>query len=751
MRTDPQSYDEHDQFPGVIGRTVSTSIPAWPTQSMPRSGSPNVVVVLLDDVGFAQLGCFGAAIETATFDRLAANGLRYSSFHTTPMCTPSRASLLTGRNAHAAGAGYVEERGFPSYGMRISKANGFLSEILRTAGYATFALGKWHLAPDSECTAGSTRARWPLSRGFDRYYGFLGGHCDQYGPELVHDSHFIEPPRWAGRDYHLNDDLGDRAIEFVTDLRAVAPDQPFFLYWCPGAGHNPHHVPTRWSVPYRAAFDGGWEHARQEAFARQVAAGLVPEATRLESRPDWIPPWNDLRADERRLFARQMEVYAGFLTHTDHHIGRLVDFLERLGELDNTIFIVASDNGAEAAGPHGRLHLAQTRMDPDDALAESIAAIDEWGGPNTYPVYAWGWTWAGNTPLRRWKRFVHEGGVRVPFIIHWPAGIAARNEVRGHYVHIVDVAATILDALGIEPPETVDGVHQLPRDGVSFADTFADGEAMTAKHVQYYEMLGSRGIWRDGWKAVTEQEQNVLLTDELLDTQRWELYDVSSDVSEHDDLSGVHPDKLRELVDLWWAEAGRNAVLPLDARRFDTGSTPPDGRVQGQHLPRRFVYYPGGAPLSVSHAPAVWGVAHRISVAMSLTSDSDGMLLAAGDGRVGGFALYVQHRRLHYVYNHLGRGRSTVVSDTELPSGSVVLSFQFEPTDDDVGIGRLAVDGADVGQGEVLGATGDTGPLLSGSFTCGYADSKSRPLCPDYVPPFRFRGDIDHAVVELTS
>ena len=567
--SEPKTYPIGGPFNGVIGRTVDDSQPAWPVPPKARKGAPNVLIVLLDDVGFAQLGCFGADIRTPAFDSLAAGGLRYRDFHTTAICSPTRACLLTGRNHHSNGVGIIQEMatGYPGYNGMTRKENGFLSEMLLAEGYATLAIGKWHLTLASEYASGASKARWPLGRGFERFYGFLGGKTNHWAPTLVYDNHYLDPPGTPEQGYHLNADLADQAIRFVTDLRAVSPDKPFFMYYCLGAGHAPHHVEPAWIDRYRGQFDLGWDRWREAVFERQLALGVVPPGTQLSPRPPWVPEWDGLTADAKRLYARQMEVYAAFLEQTDHHVGRFLHFLNSLGELDNTLVVLASDNGASAeGGVHGSFNECQFPNRVEPTVEQNLAHLDDWGSVRSYPNYSWGWAWAGNTPLRRWKRYLHQGGMSDPLIVHWPERIQARGEVRGQYVHAVDIAPTVLDALELEAPGTLEGVPQRPLEGVSFAHTFAAADAPTRKTAQYYEMIGSRAIWHDGWKAVAEQPQGEALTSEGLAAQRWELYHVAEDFSECHDVAAEHPGKLAELVELWWLEAGKYNVLPLDAR-----------------------------------------------------------------------------------------------------------------------------------------------------------------------------------------
>jgi arylsulfatase A-like enzyme len=746
---EPRVYPEGTAFTGTIGRTASESSPAWPVPPRAQAGAPNVVFILLDDVGFAQLGPFGADIRTPTFDRLAQGGLRYRDFHTTAICSPTRACLLTGRNHHANGVGIIQEMatGFPGYNGSVPRENGFLSEILLREGYATFAVGKWHLTLASEYASGASKARWPLSRGFERYYGFLGGKTSQWAPTLVSDNHYIDPPNAVDESYHLNADLADRAIEFVTDLRAVAPDKPFFLYYCLGAGHSPHHVEQAWIEKYRGQFDGGWDQWRERVFERQLATGIVPPGTQLSPRPDWVPAWDSLSADERRLYARQMEVYAAFLEQTDHHIGRVVSFLEETGELDNTLIFVTSDNGASSeGGPFGSFNENHFPNRVESTVEDNLARIDEWGGVRSFPNYSWGWAWAGNTPLKRWKRYLHQGGMSDPLIVHWPKGIAARGEVRGQYTHVVDIVPTVLEALGLEAPAEIAGISQTPIQGVSFAHTFDAPDLPTNKTVQYYEMIGSRAIWKDGWKAVAEQEQGVVLTEALLDAQRWELYHVAEDFSESVDLAERHPEKLRELIDLWWQEAERYNVLPLDARMQARMAEP---KPLAARATNRYVYYPGTAPMFEYTAVNVKNRSHTITAYVEVPADgAEGVLLAHGS-YFAGYALFVQDGRLHYVHNYLGLAEYGVSSERTLPSGPSVLQFSFRRTGEHQGVGTLFVNGEEVGRGEIPRTIPGVIETSGEGLCCGY--DSGLPVTERYRAPFRFTGRLSRVIVEVAG
>ena len=743
---DLKTYPEGTPFTGTIGRTAASSEPAWPMPQRARSGAPNVLVFLLDDVGFAQLGCFGADIATPTFDRLAAGGLRYRDFHTTAICSPTRACLLTGRNHHSNGVGIIQEMatGFPGYNGMVPKENGFLSEMLLAQGYATFAIGKWHLTLAGEYASGASKARWPLSRGFERYYGFIGGKTSQWSPTLIHDNHYLEPPFRGDESYHLNADLADRAIEYLVDLRTIAPDKPFFMYYCLGAGHAPHQVERERIDAYRGQFDQGWDRWREEVFARQLAMGIVPQGTQLTSRPAQVKAWDSLSGDAKRLYARQMEVYAAFLTQTDHHIGRVIDHLARLGELDNTIVMLASDNGASSeGGEHGSFNECQHPNRIEASVADNLKHVDRWGGIHSFANYAWGWAWAGNTPLRRWKRYLHQGGMSDPLIVHWPRGIRSRGEVRGQYAHVVDIAPTLLEALGIEAPAVLNGVPQRPLEGVSFAHTFDGASAPTAKRVQYYEMIGSRALWADGWKAVVEQPQGEMMTDAMLDAQQWELYHVDEDFSESIDLAASHPEKLKELIERWWVEAGKYNVLPLDSRmQARMAERKPSTVASGN----RHVYYPGMAPQFEYTAVDLKNRSHTITAEVEIPeAGAEGVLLAHGSW-FAGYSLYVKNRRLVYVHNYLGLDEYRIVSTAEVPAGRVVLAFRFTRTGEHRGRGVLLFDGREVGAGDIPRTIPAVIETSGEGLCCGY--DSGVPVTPDYVSPFRFTGRIARVVVE---
>ena len=741
-----------ESFGGVIGRTLEESTPWWPPLPAAPEGAPNVVVVLLDDVGYAQFGCYGSDIATPTFDRLAAGGLRYSNFHTTALCSPTRACLLTGRNHHASGMGRIVElaSGFPGYDATMPKTNGFLSEILLRHGYATFAVGKWHLAPPGEMTMGSSRERWPLGRGFERYYGFLHGETDQYHPDLVHDNHQVDPPARPEDGYHLTEDLADKAILFLHDLRATSPSKPFLLWFAPGACHSPHQAPAAYIDRYRGRFDKGWDTWREEVFARQTASGLLPPGTRLSERPSWIQPWGELSAEERRLYARMMEVYAGFLEHTDAQVGRVVDAIAALGELDDTLIVVMSDNGASAeGGPRGSFNeLYFFNLEPE-SLEENLRRIDDLGGPRAHGHYPWGWAWAGNTPLKRWKRETHEGGVADPLIVAWPRRLGRPGETRHQYVHAVDLLPTVLDVIGIDPPAEIAGVPQRPFDGVSFAHTFTDADAPSAHVTQYYEMFGSRALYHDGWKAVVFHPlPGIAYGGEdpfrPFDEDQWELYHVAEDFSETEDLAAKEPDRLRELVALWWQAAEQNQVLPLTNR--------PGRHGDRRHRRDRYELRPGIGSLPAAVAPNVRNRTFRVIAEIDVPAGRDaaaveGVVIAHGSSS-GGYAVYVAGGRLHYVHNLLGAQVTTVSAEVPLPLGATTVRVEFTATGWFQGDVDLFYGDLPVGRGHVDRTT----PVSFGvaGFTVGY--QRGTAVTRAYEAPFAFtRGALGRVVVEVAG
>lgn len=739
--------DSSGDFQGRIGRYYNDSQPWWPPEATPPAGAPNVVVVVLDDVGFAQFGCYGSDISTPTFDDLAAQGLQFTNFHTTAVCSATRACVMTGRNHHSNGMGRVIEvaTGFPGYNARIPRSNGFLSEMLGASGFSTYAIGKWHLTPEDDCHAAGNRKRWPLGRGFDRFYGFMGGETHQYVPSLIEDNHVISAVERMSDEYHLTDDLVDRAIACVRDAVVVDPAKPFFLYLAPGACHAPHQAPREWIERYRGQFDAGWDAWRDQALARQVATGIMPAHVRLSPRPPWVPAWDDLSADERRLYARYMEVFAGFLSHTDAQIGRLCRYLSEIGQFDNTLLMVLSDNGASSeGGPTGMLNLTWSRHPRPTTLADALARIDEIGGPRCHTNYPWGWTMAGNTPFQRWKREVHEGGIADPLIVHWPDRFGRTHGVRGQYVHAIDIVPTVLELVGLAAPAEIDGVAQSPLEGISFAAICADADAPPQRTTQYYEMFGNRALYHDGWKAVT---QHPYMSEEAksFDDDSWELYHVAVDVSECDDLADTHPEKLRELVERWWVEAGRFQVLPLDDRPISEFVTERPSSVTPRQL---YVYLPGAAPVPESVAVNLKNRSHLVEAAVEIAApgQTNGVLLSQGS-YLGGWCLYLAAGRLTYVHNLGGKELIYIRAAESVPAGVSRLGFRFIRTGEDQGGGALLIDDHVVAEGDIARFTPIRFSATGAGVTCGY--SNGLPVSDEFEAPFRFSAVLTRVTVSV--
>jgi len=724
-------------FKGVVGRTVSDSTPWWPEPVRAPQGSPNIVVIVLDDVGFSDLGCYGSEITTTNMDRLASRGLRYTNFHTTAVCSSSRACLLTGRNHHSVGMAAVSnwDMGFPGSRGRVARSAGNLAEMLRPVGYGNFITGKWHLTPLAEATPAGPYAEWPLSRGFDRFYGNFAGDNNWVPMNLVHDNHRTLPPDKP--DFHLTEEIVDRSIEFIRDQVSVYPEKPFFLYTCFRACHSPYHAPPEYIAKYRGVFDRGWDVGRAERLERQKHLGVVPASTETGPRNADVPPWDDLTDAERRLCTSIQEAYAAMLEHADVHIGRLLDFIDRIGKRDDTIVLLLSDNGATREG--GTLGATNAmrwnNALPPLAIEEELAQLDRVGGPLTYPVNAKGWSMVGNTPLKRYKSTTHGGGIRDPLVISWPSRISDAGGIRSQFCHIVDVAPTILELLGVDAPGEIGGVSQQPIEGVSFAYTFAAQDAPTRKKVQYFEMMGNRGIWHEGWKAVAFHEPHT-----NFDADQWELYHLDEDFGEQHDLAAAEPERLRQLVDLWWAEAGKHNVLPLDDRILERFLVSPPNPVTSR---QRFVYYPG-AYIPGEAMPNIKNVSYSMTSTITRgDAHCDGVIAACGDATLG-FALYVKDGRLVHHYNAAG-DHYRVESDADVPVGECTVRYEFTKTGDLSGVASLFVDGKVVGRAPIARTIGVTFVHLG----IMVGSSRGTPVCDGYEGRFPFQGDIDTVVFDI--
>ncbi|MCY3647087.1 MAG: arylsulfatase [Chloroflexi bacterium] len=706
---------------------------AWPERP-DLSGLPNVVYIVLDDVGFAQFGCYGSSIDTPNMDRLAANGLRYTNYHTTTLCSPSRACLLTGRNHHTVGMRSVSNwaRAYPNGRGAITNRAATIPQLLRDRGFSTFAVGKWHLAPMSETSAAGPFDHWPLQKGFERYYGFLDALTDQFAPELTYDNHRIPTPDTPG--YHVSEDMIDRAIGFVRDQRAIYEEKPFFLYVAFGACHDPHQAPPEYIEKYRGRFDQGYDVAREEWFERQKAMGIVPENTTLPPSNPNVPPWDSLTPDQQLVANRLQEAFAAMLDHTDVQIGRLVDYLEQTGQLDNTLIVLTSDNGAsDAGGPFGTVNWLRG-MNGLDIESYNLENVDEIGGPRSHTNYPSGWAQAGNTPLRWYKQFLHAGGIRAPLVFHWPDRIS-EGGLRHQFHHVTDVTPTVLDLLGMEAPAVFEGIPQLPVAGESMAYTFEDPDAPTRKVTQHFELNGHRSIWHEGWKAVT-----LHTVGDDFQTEPWELYHLDEDYSESYDLAQEEPERLQELIARWWAEAGLHGVLPLEqGGPASSFHNIPPGSPQDRNT---FTYSQGMAHVPTVAAADVRNRSHRIRATIAREGSGDGVIVAHG-GYAGGYALYVRENRLVYEQN-CGDDHTRIVSAEDLPTRASV-EFSFTKTGDNRGVGVLTVDGRET-------ARGDLPRMLGGLFTIEGLDvgqDTATPVSDQYEAPFPFSGAIESVVIEV--
>jgi arylsulfatase A-like enzyme len=754
-----------EPFKGKINVDIRDSVPDWSPFEPPRAseGATSVVYIVLDDVGFSAMECYGGPIETPNIDRIANDGVRYTQWHTTALCSPTRSCLLTGRNHTRNSMACITEAasGFPNASGVIPPENGQIQQILGDRGWNTYMVGKWHLCPEAEMNLASTRRNWPTGRGFERFYGFLGAETNQWFPELVYDSHPVEPPRTPEEGYHLTEDLTDKALEFIKDAKVLAPGKPFFLYYAPGACHAPHHAPKEWIDRFKGRFDMGYEALREQTLARQKEMGIVPQDTELpplnpigtpdtrtgpngEPFPalDYTRPWDSLSAEEQRLFCRMAEVYAGFLAHADAQIGRLLDYLEETGQRENTMVILVSDNGASGeGGPNGSVNENKLCNGIPDDITENLAMIDELGSPKTYNHYSNGWAMAFNTPFKMWKRYEFNGGTTDPCIISWPQGLDAHGEIREQYHHAIDLVPTILDALGVEPPETIAGHPQSHFDGVSMRYSFDSAPLPSARETQFYSMLGSRSVWHDGWQAVTTHP--TISGWDAFDKDTWELYHTDIDRSEVHDLASDEPERLQQLINLWYAEAGANGAFPLDDRSaLEILTTPRPVLSQPRD---RYVYYPGIADVPESQAANIRNRSYAVAAVVDIPeAGAEGVLFAHGS-RFGGHALYVKDNRLHYVYSFVGSLEQKIVADQELPTGEeLILSAAFEKEGEDppgVAVGTLSLYYGDimVGEGRIKTQPGKFS--LAGDGLCVGRDS-SDPVTGDYpgTAPWAFTG-----------
>ena len=742
-------------FKGVIKLDVRDSKPDWEPYTPKKAppGSPNILIVLYDDTGLASWSAYGGRIQMPTLDKLAANGLTYSQWHTCALCSPTRSTFLTGRNHHLNGCASITEgaNGFPGQHARIPAQCATVAQILQDNGWSTFWLGKNHNVPEQDVASGASRKEWPLGMGFDRYYGFLGGETSQWYPDLVEDNRFIEAPGTPEQGYHLSKDLADQAISMIRDQKASNPSKPWFMWFCPGANHAPHHCPQEYIDKYKGKFDDGYDAYRKWVLPRMVAKGVIPKDTDLTrfnplapeiaNAGDYVRPWDSLKPEDKRLFSRLAEVFAGFSEYTDAQVGRIIDYLEKTKQLDNTIVFYCADNGASGeGGPNGSVNENKFFNGYPDEISENMKLIDRLGGPDTYEHVPTGWAAAFSTPFKMFKRYSeYAGGTCDPLVVSWPKGIKARGEVRNQYHHSVDIVPTILDVCGLEMPKVYRGVEQYPLSGVSMRYTFdATPDAPTQKHRQYYAMLGTRGIWEDGWKAVA---LHAPLTGKgHFDQDQWELYHVDADRSESKDLAKENAEKLKQLINAWFEEADKNFVLPLDDRTAveQLGIDRPS-----EEPPReRYLYYPGTAPVPEGVAVNIRNRSYKILADVEIAAPSAAGVIFAHGSRFGGHTLFIKDKKLHYVYNFLGIKPAQEFVSPALKPGKYTLGVEFTREkagshNESLGTTKLYVNDKIVAQGPMKTQPGKF--TLSGDGLCVGYDSGDA-VSQQYKSPGKFHG-----------
>ena len=742
-------------FKGHIGRTVEESTKDFPQEVKAPKGAPNILLILTDDVGFGASSTFGGPVPTPTMDRLARDGLRYTEFHTTALCSPTRASLLTGRNHHSAATGIIMEggTGFPGYNTLMPKSVGTFSEVLRQSGYNTAWYGKNHNIPDWHNSQAGPFDLWPTGLGFEYFYGFIGGDTSQWAPAIFEGIKPIEPPH-DDTDYFFEKDMADKAIERIRLLNALAPDKPWVTYYAPGTAHAPHHAPKDWIAKFKSQFDQGWDKVREETLARQKAQGVVPQDTQLTERSEGIPAWDSLDADHKRVAAHMMEVYAAALSYCDSQMGRVVDAIADMGKLDNTLIIyIQGDNGASAeGGPQGLLNeMSFFNAIPED-FSEVLRRMDELGGPTTFNHYPIGWAHAMDTPFQWTKQIAsHFGGTRNGMVISWPDRIKDKGGVRTQFHHVIDIAPTILEAAGVQMPAMLNGVPQKPIEGVSMVYSFGDPKAASTRRTQYFEMFANRAIYNDGWVAATTPPLAPWASGKTIpvDDYKWELYDITKDFSQANNLAAKEPQKLREMQELFWIEAARNNVLPLDNSKLERMNV--DNRPSLTRGRALFTYYPGMTRIPEGSAPSILNKSFKIGAELTIpAAGAEGVLVTQG-GRFNGWGLYVLAGKPVFHYNTVGVFRYTVAGPDPLSPGdhTIVLDFTY----DGGGLGKpgraqLLVDGKQVAEGRIE----RTIPFrISADETLDIGEDTGTPVSEDYHVPFRFTGDLKKLAIQLTD
>jgi len=716
--------------------------------------APNVLIVLIDDMGFGQSSAFGGPIQMPTLERMAKGGLRYNQFHTTALCSPTRAALLTGRNHHVCNMGSITETATAFPGQTGQRPNSVapVAEMLRLNGYSTAAFGKSHETAAWEVSPSGPTDRWPTRSGFDKFYGFIGGETNQWSPAIYEDMSRIELPK--DPNYHLMTDLANQAIKWTSGQKSLTPDKPFFAYFAPGATHAPHHVPKEWIAKYKGKFDQGWDKLREETLARQIKLGVVPAGTKLAPKPEAIKDWETLSADEKRLFAHQMEVFAGFGEYADFEVGRVIQAIEDLGQLDNTlVFYMVGDNGASGEGTMNGLFNEMTYFNAvPESVEEILKHIDDLGGPHSYGHYAAGWAVAGDAPFAWTKQVAGSyGGSRNGMVIHWPKGIAAKNEIRSQWHHVIDIAPTILEAAGLPEPKSVNGTPQTPIEGVSMVYTFTDAKAKDRRKTQYFEIFGNRGIYHDGWLAHTVHRaawegkpRRPLLED------KWELYHVAEDFSSANDLAAKQPAKLKELQDLFLKEAVKNQVLPLDDRVLERMNAALVGRPDLMAGRTSLTVYEGMVGMTENVFINAKNRSHTVTAEVTIPKGGANGVILAQAGRFGGWSLYVKDNKPMYTYNFLGLSAYKVASPTALPEGKVTIRYEFAYDGGGAGkggTGTLFVNGEKVAESRI---DRTQGYAFSADEGADVGQDGETPVSDDYEQrDNKFTGNIGSVTVEL--
>jgi arylsulfatase len=740
-----------------IGRTYKDSTPGSMVLTMAPPGAPNVLIILIDDAGFGQWGTFGGQVPTPNLDRLAKMGLRYTRFHTTALCSPTRAALLTGRNHHSAGTGVITEIGnaFPGYSGQIPKSAAMFAEVLRQGGYSTAFIGKNHNIADWETSISGPFDRWPNLQGFDYFYGFIGGEMDQWQPVLYRGTTPVsmDIPRGKEGHYTLNDSLADDTISYIRLQKSVTPDRPFFIYYAPGATHAPHHVPRDWIDKFKGQFHQGWDKYREETFQRQLKLGVIPPDTKLTPRPKEIPAWDSLSPDERRVAERLMEIFAAYTAQTDYEAGRVIDALEEIGQLNSTlVFWEIGDNGASMEGTLSGCfnELATLQGIPEDA-AFLIQHIDELGSAKASNHIPVGWGWAVNTPFQWGKQVAsHFGGTRNPLVVAWPDRIRDAGGIRTQFHHVIDISPTILEAANLAEPVEVNGVKQKPIEGVSMVYSFDDPKAIGTRHIQYFEMFGNRAVYKDGWIATARHGRLPWVTaggtTGDFDHDQWELYNLAEDFSESNDVSARYPQKLKELQDDFWVEAKKYDVLPLDDRFSERG----DPRLRPSLIAGRtdFTYYPGATRIPEPSAADTKNASYTITATLDVPQGgADGVLVAEG-GAAGGYTLYVQNGKPVFEYNFMAHGRYAVAGSKTVPAGPVVVRLDFQYDGGGVGKGgtaKLFINDQKVGEGRIA----NTCPSRFGAESFDVGMDNGSPVSENYRAPFVYVGTIKKVQIHV--